>query len=145
VETPAADESDGNNDEDQMDDMIANIGMEYDLGSGDQHPLSEVQNPCHLRWKSAWWHRFDYTTGGDTSYGVEIEVQLLESMLQWYREVDYWSHPNEEQHAERLVPIKEDCCQSWYKLWEDWCVRKEMHVVLEGAQGWYQLYALWYI
>jgi hypothetical protein len=49
VETPAADESDGNNDEDQMDDMIANIGMEYDLGSGDQHPLSEVQNPCHLR------------------------------------------------------------------------------------------------
>jgi hypothetical protein len=27
-----------------MDDMIANIGMEYDLGSGDQHPLPEVQN-----------------------------------------------------------------------------------------------------
>jgi hypothetical protein len=27
-----------------MDDMIANIGMEYDLGSGDQHPLVEVQN-----------------------------------------------------------------------------------------------------
>jgi hypothetical protein len=27
-----------------MDDMIANIGMEYDLGSRDQHPLPEVQN-----------------------------------------------------------------------------------------------------
>jgi hypothetical protein len=31
--TPA--ESDGSNDEDQMDDMIADIGMEYDLGSRD--------------------------------------------------------------------------------------------------------------
>jgi hypothetical protein len=29
-------ESDGSNDEDRMDDMIADIGMEYDLGSGDQ-------------------------------------------------------------------------------------------------------------
>jgi hypothetical protein len=37
-------ESDGSNDEDQMDDMIADIGMEYDLGSGDQHPPPEVQN-----------------------------------------------------------------------------------------------------
>jgi hypothetical protein len=31
-------ESDGNDDEDRMNDMIADIGMEYDLGSGDQHP-----------------------------------------------------------------------------------------------------------
>jgi hypothetical protein len=27
-----------------MDDMIADIGMNYNLGSGDQHPPSEVQN-----------------------------------------------------------------------------------------------------
>jgi hypothetical protein len=27
-----------------MDDMIADIGMEYDMGSGDQHPAPEVQN-----------------------------------------------------------------------------------------------------
>jgi hypothetical protein len=44
MQAPAVDESDKNNDEDQMDDMIADIGMEYDLGSGDQHPPSEVQN-----------------------------------------------------------------------------------------------------
>jgi hypothetical protein len=31
-----------------MDDMIADIGMEYDLGSGDQHPPSEVQNLYRL-------------------------------------------------------------------------------------------------
>jgi hypothetical protein len=40
--TPA--ESDGSNDEDQMDDMIVDISMEYDLGSGDQHQPPEVQN-----------------------------------------------------------------------------------------------------
>jgi hypothetical protein len=27
-----------------MDDMIADIGIEYDLGSADQQPLPEVQN-----------------------------------------------------------------------------------------------------
>jgi hypothetical protein len=40
--TPA--ESDRSDDEDRMDDMIADIGMEYDLRSGDQLPPSEVQN-----------------------------------------------------------------------------------------------------
>jgi hypothetical protein len=44
--TPA--ESDESDDENQMDDMIADIGMEYDLGSGDQHPPSEVQNFSRL-------------------------------------------------------------------------------------------------
>jgi hypothetical protein len=44
VQPPTADESDGNNDKDRMDDMIADFGMEYDLGSGDQHPPLEVQN-----------------------------------------------------------------------------------------------------
>jgi hypothetical protein len=27
-----------------MDDMIAEIGIEFDLGSGDRHPPPEVQN-----------------------------------------------------------------------------------------------------
>jgi hypothetical protein len=35
VQAPVAIESDGSDDEDRMDDMIANIGMEYDPGSGD--------------------------------------------------------------------------------------------------------------
>jgi hypothetical protein len=93
-----------------------------------------LQAPCRLRWESARWHRFDRTAGYDMSYGDEIEVQLLKLVLQRYREVDYWSHPSEAQHVERLVPVKEDCCRSWYELWEDWCVRKELHVVLEGAK-----------
>jgi hypothetical protein len=44
VQATAPTESDGSNDEDRMDDMIADIGMEYDLGFGDQQPLPEVQN-----------------------------------------------------------------------------------------------------
>jgi hypothetical protein len=37
-------ESDKRDDEDRMDDMIADIGMEYDLGSVDQQTPPEVQN-----------------------------------------------------------------------------------------------------
>jgi hypothetical protein len=41
VQPPIAIESDGNNDDDQMDDMVADIGRGYDLESAD--PSSEVQ------------------------------------------------------------------------------------------------------
>jgi hypothetical protein len=44
VQAAAPTMSDESDDEDRMDDMIAYIGMEYDLGSRDQHPPSEVQN-----------------------------------------------------------------------------------------------------
>jgi hypothetical protein len=44
VQAIAPAESDGSDDEDRMDDMIAGIGMEYDLGYGDQQPPLEVQN-----------------------------------------------------------------------------------------------------
>jgi hypothetical protein len=42
VQAPAADELDRSDDEDRMDDMIADIVMEYYLGSGDQYPLPKV-------------------------------------------------------------------------------------------------------
>jgi hypothetical protein len=48
VHAPTPAESDGSDDEDRMDDMIADIGMEYDLRSGDQHPPPEVQNSYKL-------------------------------------------------------------------------------------------------
>jgi hypothetical protein len=44
VQAPTAAKSDRSDDDDQMYDMIADIGMEYDLGSGDQHSPLEVQN-----------------------------------------------------------------------------------------------------
>jgi hypothetical protein len=42
VQTTAPAESDESDDENQMVNMIAGIDMEYDIGSGDQHPPSEV-------------------------------------------------------------------------------------------------------
>jgi hypothetical protein len=42
VQAAAPTESDGSDDENRMIDMIAGIDMEYDIGSGDQHPPSEV-------------------------------------------------------------------------------------------------------
>jgi hypothetical protein len=42
MKAPATDESNENDDKDWMDDMIADIGMEYDIGSEDQHPPLEV-------------------------------------------------------------------------------------------------------
>jgi hypothetical protein len=42
VQAAAPAKSDGSDDEDQMDDMIADISMEYGLGSGDQQPSLEV-------------------------------------------------------------------------------------------------------
>jgi hypothetical protein len=44
VQAPTTAESDGSDDEDRMDDLIEDICMEYDLGSGDQHPPPEVKN-----------------------------------------------------------------------------------------------------
>jgi hypothetical protein len=49
VQAAVPTESDGSDEEDRMDDMIADIGMEYDLGSEDQYPPAEVQNFYMLR------------------------------------------------------------------------------------------------
>jgi hypothetical protein len=44
VQGAAPTESDRSGDVNRMDDMIADIVIEYDLGSGDQHPPPEVSN-----------------------------------------------------------------------------------------------------
>jgi hypothetical protein len=44
VQAPIVAESNESDDKDRIDDMIADTGMKYDLGSGDQHPPSEVHN-----------------------------------------------------------------------------------------------------
>jgi hypothetical protein len=46
VQPAVANESDGNDDVDHMDDMVADIGRGYDLESEDLPP--EVQNFCRL-------------------------------------------------------------------------------------------------
>jgi hypothetical protein len=58
--------------------MIVDIDIEYNIVSGDQHLPPEVQNFYRLLTASdekiAQWHRFDHTSGYDTSYGDEIDV-----------------------------------------------------------------------
>jgi hypothetical protein len=83
VQPAVVDESDGNDDVDRMDGMVADIGKGYDLESKD--PPSEVQN----------FYMLLETSEEKVCDGVRIEVQLLKSLLQWYREVDYRSHPSE--------------------------------------------------
>jgi hypothetical protein len=94
VQPPTTDELNINNDDDQMNDIIADIGTEYDLGSGDQHLPPEVQNFYRLITAS------DEKVHDGTDVTVlqvvtclspsdEIDVQLLKSMLEQYHEIDY--------------------------------------------------------
>jgi hypothetical protein len=94
VQPPTTDELNINDDDDQMNDIIADIGTEYDLGSGDQHLPPEVQNFYRLITAS------DEKVHDGTDVTVlqavtclspsdEIDVQLLKSMLEQYHEIDY--------------------------------------------------------
>jgi hypothetical protein len=79
-----ATESDGNEDEDHMDEMVADIGREYKVGFGEQEELSEVHNFYKL------FATVDEKLHDCTDVTVlqavtrlmdEIKVQLLESIL----------------------------------------------------------------
>jgi hypothetical protein len=61
-----------------MDDMIADIGMEYDLGSGDQYPPSEVHNFYRLLAAS------DEKVHNDTDLTVLQAVTCLVGMTHCY-------------------------------------------------------------
>jgi hypothetical protein len=71
-----------------MDDMIIDIGMEYDLGSRDRHPLPEVQN----------FYRLLATSDEKVHDGTELTVLQAETCLmgmkskynfsnQWYNDI----------------------------------------------------------
>jgi hypothetical protein len=70
VQPAVVDESDGNDDVDRMDGMVADIGKGYDLESED--PPSEVQN----------FYMLLETSEEKVCDGVRIKVQLLKSLLQ---------------------------------------------------------------
>jgi hypothetical protein len=57
-------ESDGNEDDDRMDEMLANIGREYEVGSGEQGQLPEVQN----------FYRLLATADEKVHYGTNVTV-----------------------------------------------------------------------
>jgi hypothetical protein len=80
--TPA--ESDRSDDEDRMDDMIAYINMEYDLGSVDQltpaeSDISDDEDRISIRslppqMRKCMMAQVDRTAGCDASYGDEVKV-----------------------------------------------------------------------
>jgi hypothetical protein len=67
--TPA--ESDESDDKDRMGDMIADIGKEYDMGSGDQHPPLEVHN----------FYRFLAASDEKVHDGIELTVLQVVTRL----------------------------------------------------------------
>jgi hypothetical protein len=75
VQLAVADESDRNDDVDWMVDMVADIDRGYDVESKD--PLLEVQSFYRLLATSE-----EKVHDGNQSYGVQIKVQLLKSVLQ---------------------------------------------------------------
>jgi hypothetical protein len=75
VQAAALAKSDGSDDDDLMDNMIEDIGMEYDLGSGDQHPPPEVQN----------FYRLLAATGEKVHDGTELTVLQAVTRLMWMK------------------------------------------------------------
>jgi hypothetical protein len=95
--TPA--ELEGSDDENRMDDMIAHIGMEYALGSRDQHPPSEVHNFYRLLAAS------DEKVHNDTELTVLQAVTRLMGMKSKYN-------------------FSNQCCNNIMKLIIDLILRK---------------------
>jgi hypothetical protein len=87
VPPAVADESDGNDDVDQMDDMIADIGRGYDLESKDPSP--KVKNFYRPLVDSE--EKVHDDTNVTVFYAVThlMAFKLEESVLQRYHEVDY--------------------------------------------------------
>jgi hypothetical protein len=82
VQPTIADESDGNDDVDRMDDMVADIGRGYNLESED--PLSEVQNFYRLLAASK------EKVHDDTDVTVLHTVICLMAFKSMYRFLNQW-------------------------------------------------------
>jgi hypothetical protein len=67
--------------------------MTYGLEISTHHQRFRVSTgslpPQKKKCMMAVWHQFDRIVGCDASYGDEIKIKLLESVLQRYREDDY--------------------------------------------------------
>jgi hypothetical protein len=102
-----------------MDDMIAHICMEYDLGSLDQHPPSVVQN----------FYMLLATSNEKVHDGTDLTVlQTVMHLIAMKSKYNFLNQCYNDimkliidlipaaQLVERLVPVKKNCCQSWYEL-----------------------------
>jgi hypothetical protein len=138
VQAPAPVELDGSDDEDRMDNIIADIGMEYELGSGDQRPPLEVQN----------FYRLLATSEEKVHDGTEMTVLQVVTRLMGMKLKYNFSNQCYKDIVKLvidLIPAKHNMpktCTSQRRLLSilKWTTRrlmhtKKLHVVLQGAQG----------
>jgi hypothetical protein len=139
VQAPAAYESDRNDDEDRMYDMIVDIDVEYDLGSGYQHRPPELQNFYKLPDAS------DKKVHDDINLSVQHTVKHLMAMKLMYNYSNQ-CYNDIVKLIIGLIPMKHNMSKDVYLSKKivaglgmnyekiDVC-EKEWHFVLEGAQG----------
>jgi hypothetical protein len=102
-----ADESDGNDDQDRMDGMIQNIGMEYNLWYGDQHSPPEVQNFYRL------------LTASDEKVHDDTDLIVLQAMTHFMMMKSKYNFSNECYNdivmlIIDLIPTKHNMPKDWY-------------------------------
>jgi hypothetical protein len=143
VQPVIADESDGNDDVDRMANMVADIGMRYDLESED--PLPEVQNFYRL------------VAASEDKVHDDTDVTVLQAVIRLMGFKLKYSFSNQCYNNIMkliidLIPVKHNMPKYLYqskKIVSDLIMNYEkidacekMHVILERAQGRHQLYAL---
>jgi hypothetical protein len=136
VQPAVADKSDGNDDVDQMDDMVADIGRGYDLESKD--PPLEVQN----------FYRLLVTSEEKVHDGIDMTMLQVVTHLMGFKSKYNFSNQcynNIVKFVIDLIPAKHNMSKDLYQskkimaglrmVYEkiDAC-EKKLHVVLEGAQ-----------
>jgi hypothetical protein len=144
VQLVVADELDGNDDVDRMDDMVVDIGRGYDLDSED--PPSEVQNFYRLlAAKEEKVHDGTYVT----VLQVVTHLMGLKSKYSFLNQC----YNNIMKLIIILIPMNHNIPKDLYLSKKivsglrmnyekiDAC-KKKLHVVLEGVQGRHRMYAL---
>jgi hypothetical protein len=143
VHPTVADESDGNDDVDRMDDMVADIGRGYDLKSED--PPSEVQNFYRL------------LAASEEKVHDDTNVTILQAMTHLMEFKSKCNFSN--QYYNDIVKLIIDLILAKHNIPKDLYqskkivsglrmnnekidVCKKLHVVLKGAQERHQMYAL---
>jgi hypothetical protein len=113
-----------------MDDLIADIGMEYDLGSGDQHPPPEVQN----------FYRLLTTSDEKVHDGTELTVLQAMTRLMGMKSKYNFStqcHNDIMELIIDLIPVKHNMPKDLYqskKIIAGLGMNYKKIDVLEGAQ-----------
>jgi hypothetical protein len=143
VQPVIADESDGNDDVDRMNDMVADNARGYDLKSEDS--LSKVHNFYSLL----------ATSEEKVHDGTDMTVlQAVTHLLGFKSKYSFSNQCYNDivKFVIDLIPVKHNMSKTYTslrRLWSvsEWTMRrlmpaKKLHVVLKGAQGRHRMYAL---